>query len=256
LAGSEVWKKEAKTQRRKPMKTVKQSIKSLQIISVSLAWLTGCSTTGYHKSDAAAKSLNVAAAEIHAQRHALEATTDALQDLVNKPAPDLKPQFVRFSDALDRLSASARRNQEAARRVSEKSADYFLAWDKELTGLNYEVIRSRGEARKEEVAGLFKVVNRHYHDAQAALQPLVDYLEDIRKTLSADLTAPGLESVKGFVANAQENGSKVNAALSKLSTVLTDASTSMSSAPSQIASTESTNQQATAATQAAGTAKP
>src|SRR2546421_3323197 len=233
-----------------PMKCLKKSIKALQVLLVSLiavGWLTGCSTTGYHKSDAAARSLDAAAAEVQGQRRALEMTTEALQDLVNKPAPDLKPQFARFSDSLDRLNASAKRNQQAARRVGQKSSEYFLAWDKELTTLNYDVIRTRGEARKEEVANLFKVVNRHYHDAQAALQPLVEYLQDIRRTLGADLTTPGLDSVKNFVSNAQENAGKVETALTKLSTVLTEASTSMSSAAVQAAAVEGTNQQATAA---------
>ena len=45
-----------------------------------------------------ARSLDAAAAEVQGQRRALEMTTEALQDLVNKPAADLKPQFARFSD--------------------------------------------------------------------------------------------------------------------------------------------------------------
>jgi phage shock protein A len=113
--------------------------------------------------------------------------------------------------------------------------------------VNYEVIRSRGEARKEEVANLYKVVNRHYHDAQAALQPLMQYLEDIRKTLSTDLTTAGLGSVKNFVSNAQENAGKVDTALAKLNTVLGEASASISTTAAQTATVQATNQQPTVA---------
>src|SRR5262249_50655745 len=167
----------------KPTKTEK----SLQVVgacllALTLLWLAGCASTGYNKGDAAARSLSTAAVEAQAENAALQQTMAALNDLVNKPAGDLKPQFEKFSKALDQLIASEKRNEQDALNVGIKGATYFQAWDEELAGMSYEAVRNQGRARKAEVVKNFDDVNHHYHEALAGMQPLVDYLKDIRKT--------------------------------------------------------------------------
>jgi uncharacterized membrane-anchored protein YhcB (DUF1043 family) len=216
------------------MKTQENSGKALGAMQVLAALLlglcfVGCSSTGYKKSDAAARSLDIAAAEVQTESRDLELTMTTLNELVNKPASDLRPQFNLFSSSLDRLVASGRRNDNAARRTLQKSSAYFETWDKELGTMNYEVIRTRSQARKTEVSNHFDQVHRQYHEAQTALYPLLDYLQDIRTALSADLTPGGLEAVKPIVNNANENADKVRTALAKLSNDLAVASTRMSS---------------------------
>ena len=78
------------------------------------AWLivlvaAGCQSNGYKKGDDAAVSLRAAAQEVQAESQAIDATLEALNDLIQKPAPDLKPQFKYYSPAVDRLERSARR---------------------------------------------------------------------------------------------------------------------------------------------------
>src|SRR5262249_38143244 len=155
---------------------------------------------------------------------ALDTTIAALSDLVNNPGPDFKPQFAAFSKSLDQLVATGKRNEAAVKNVNEKSAAYFETWDKQIKTVNYEVIRTQASARKVEVTKNFDDVNQHYKEAQAALHPLMDYLQDIRKTLSTDLTIGGLQSAKNLLTNAQENTTKVQAALAKVSKDLATAS--------------------------------
>src|SRR5438552_14019335 len=83
-----------------------QQIQPLQplhlfLMAMLLVNVVGCTTTGYKRSDAAARSLDAAAVQVQVQRQALGATMESLQDLVKQPAADLKPQFARFSGALD-----------------------------------------------------------------------------------------------------------------------------------------------------------
>jgi len=52
--------------------------------------------------------------------------------------------------------------------------------------------------------------------------PLLAYLEDIRKTLNADLTVAGLETMKDISGNAITNAQKVQIALAQLSDQLAD----------------------------------
>ena len=48
--------------------------------------------------------------------------------------------------------------------MARKSEAYFAAWDKQLTNINYEVIRTSSSTRKTEARSLFDTVNRRYKD--------------------------------------------------------------------------------------------
>jgi len=206
-------------------------LKTVGTIGFALAilCLAGCASTPYHKGDAAAVSLQDAASDVQGQGRALEVTMGTLDDLANKPEPDLKPQFKRFSKAVDKLTAYARRNERSEARVAKKSSAYFEAWNKELATMNYEIVRARSQARKDEVTNYFDSVHKRYHEAQDAMGPLLSYLYDVRKALDSDLTQSGVESIKPIVVKARENADKVQLALSRLSTELAASSTRMSS---------------------------
>src|SRR5438105_14376537 len=105
----------------------------LSTLTIAALAMSGCMSTGYNKSDAAARSLESASAEVQAQSHALEVTVATLSDLINNPSSDFKPQFIAFSKALDGLVASAKSNEAAEKRIGQKSGEYFQAWDEELS---------------------------------------------------------------------------------------------------------------------------
>ena|SRR5437867_5891757 len=224
-------------------KTCKSTIHWLPILPALALWCAGCSSVVYEKSDATARSLQNAAEEVQAQSHALETTMTALSDLVNKPATDLRPQFRWFSSSLDRLVAAADRTARTGKLMRTKSAAYFEAWGRELVAMNYEYIRKNSEMRKAEVSARFQEINRQYQEAGDVVRPLIGYLDDVRKALSADLTMGGLAAVKPIVANAQENAGKVQTVLAKLTADLSTSGTQMSSialqsAPAPMQSTE------------------
>ena len=204
--------------------------------ALAILCFAGCASTPYRKGDAAAVSLQDAASDVQGQSRALEVAMGTLDDLVNKPEPDLKPQFKRFSKAVDHLTAYARRNDRSEVRVSKKSAVYFEEWNKQLASMNYEVVRARSQARKDEVTKYFDSVDKRYHEAQDAMGPLLSYFYDVRKALDSDLTQSGIESIKPVVVKARENADKVQLALGHLTTELTASSARMSSVVYQNAS--------------------
>ena len=241
----------------------KPELEKFQTVPLTLRWsvfalsvlvIAGCVTTSHDKGDSTARSLERAAAEVQGQSRALDLTMNSLNDLVNNPGADLKPQYATFSRSLDQLEASAKRNAAAQTNVSRNASAYFKAWETQLDSVNYEVIRNQGQARRAEVKKTFEEVNQQFHEAQSALMPLMDYLEDIRKSLGADLTVGGLQSVKGFLSNAQENAAKVQTALGKVSTQLASAETSFSSVL-QTAKADGTNAPAATASPKSSEAK-
>jgi hypothetical protein len=210
------------------------SSKPSHIVMATMLALTffcavGCRSTGYKKSDVAARSLQKAAMEVQAETREIDVTLAALNDLVNKPEADLKPQFRRFNTALKRLTESAKQTDRTRLRMEEKSAEYFAAWDQQAAGIHYGKVREQTEARRAEVTNRFHSVNARYLEAQGVVWPLITYFNDIRTALSVDLTAAGLDSVKEIVSNADQNARKVQTALGRLSDELTTSGTALSS---------------------------
>ena len=196
---------------------------------ITAAFSAGCHTVGYDKSDATAQSYKAAAAEVQTQSRALETTMAALQDLLNKPAGDLRPQFEWYKISLDRLVDAAERTEKTGHAMRKKGADYLETWNRELATMTYEYVRKSSETRRVEVGQDLDAINQRYEESANVVGPLIAYLEDIRRALSTDLTPGGLAAVKGIVTNAQENAGKVQAVLASLSTDLTSSGVKLSS---------------------------
>jgi hypothetical protein len=202
-----------------------QSKPQLGILSASVAviavvWLTGCTTTGYKKADAAALNSRVAAGSVQAENQELQATMAALNNLVNQPEADAKPQFLKFEQALNRLVSAARRARSEVNGVWEKWDAYFEVWEKEIPLIQDSATRSLSETRKMEVSNEFQATKRRYTAASKDVQPLISYLQDIRKALSIDLTSAGLVAIKPSVFTANERAQKVQTALAQSATEL------------------------------------
>ena len=199
-------------------------------------WLAGCTTAGYKQGDTAALDMQWAAGEVQAESRTLELAIGALNALVTQPADDLKPQFVYFSHVLDQLASAATRVENTRLRINQKNAAYFQAWDKELAGMDYGMIRNVSQSRRTEVSNRLDRVERRYQETQAVVWPMITYLQDIRRALNADLTAGGLTAMKNVVEHSRDNAAKVQTGLAALADELADASSRLSSVPSSNAS--------------------
>ena len=196
---------------------------------LSAVGLTGCSTTGYRKGDATAASLQTGSSTIQAESRALSLTIDSLNELVNTPAPDPRPQFKNFSRSLDQLVASAAEADEAVKDIRKRSDAYFAAWDTELSAMGFDVVRENSTLRKTAVSNQVDVICRRYEDNQAVVAPLIAYLQDIHRALSVDLTREGLDAARPIVRNADDNSRKVQSALTRLTADLMASETRISS---------------------------
>ena len=185
------------------------------VLAVAIVWLTGCQTAGYKKSDAAAANAQVAAKCVQAESQELEATIGALNELVNQPATNAEPQFLKFDQALDRLLASASRAASEVNRISSKRAAYFAVWEQEIPTIQDPVTRRVSAAREADVRGEFDATIRGCHETQTNVQPLIVYLQDIRKALSTDLTRNGLFAIQSSVASANNRARIAQTALAQ-----------------------------------------
>ena len=205
------------------------SVVQISICAAATLYLNGCASASYKKADAASSSLQKAAFEINVENHAIDSTMATLDDLVNKPNADIKPQFERYNAALDNLIACSARAEKSADAACKKSEAYFQTWDKDLAAIHYQAVRDQSVSRKTQVSNEFNTVDQRYRENQAVMEPLISYLQDIRTALSTDLTAGGIQSVKPLADNAQQNARKVQVALARLSDELSASGARMSS---------------------------
>jgi len=208
-----------------PKITVTVAINSL--LALTALCLLGCHSAGYKKSEVAAGGLQSAASQVQGEIRALEITIGTLNDMINAPQPDLKAQYKRFSSSLDTFIAEARRAESTGLVMQQKNQAYLQAWDKQISTINYEVVRNASVTRRNEVSNHVDALTQRYAETHAVVEPLITYLNDIRTALGSDLTPGGLQSIKNIVGHAGDNSGKVQTALAKLADELNNSSVVM-----------------------------
>jgi hypothetical protein len=159
----------------------------------------------------------------------IDQTLAALNDLVSKPQPDLRPQFEVFSTSVSDLASTDRDVTRQAEAMKAQGATYFAKWDHEAAQMQNENIRHRSEARKHEVAANFARISQQYDDAKAAFEPFMSDLRDVQKFLGTDLTSGGLAASTTIATRATGDAAPLKAALNSLANELKGLSLSLSS---------------------------
>ena len=161
-------------------------------------------------------ALNNAADGIMRADAQVERTLGALNDLVERPQPDLRGQFRTFTSEVDSLDSMARRISSQAEAMKSRGAAYFEQWSQDLAAIQNEDIRSRSEARKQEVASRFQEIAASYTEVKTAFQPFMSDLRDVQRFLATDLTPGGLTAAKKFATKANAEAVSLRKSLAKL----------------------------------------
>ena len=197
--------------------------------------LAGCRSAGYVKSDATAVRSQTVAMDVRGEVNNLDTTVSLLNSLLENPAGNLTLQFTKFSQSLDQLQASSKRTAGRTPGLRKQAAAYFEEWDRQLPTVNDNSLRRASAARKTEAMSQFETAVQRFERAQDALKPVVGYLEDIRKTLSTDLTAAGLQTVREPAKIAADNTAKIKETLNQSAADLDVLSGKMSSVAPTVA---------------------
>ncbi len=169
----------------------------------------GCASSGYDKGNQTAQNIQNAANRIAALPAQINKTMASLDELVNKPQADLRPQFKQFTANLNEVESAAKDIAAARRSMGEKSKEFFAEWDKQLALINNEDIKSRSQARKQDVAAKMEAIKKSYTEAEVAFRPFMSELKDVQKYLSVDLTPGGVAAIKNTVAKADQSAAKL-----------------------------------------------
>jgi archaellum component FlaC len=140
--------------------------------------LNACQTSEPDKGASTGKTVDQAAAEVGATITNLDATVAALNELVERPAPDLNPQFKTYTTNLGMLETSAGKVRDLAATMDTKSQEYFLQWDTQIATVQDEDIRERSEDRKKTIEANFNKIKNEYAEVRNEFKPLLADLQD------------------------------------------------------------------------------
>lgn len=201
-------------------------MKNNTIISSLLAILaiaaTACSTVdnytaGSTSGKKTAKSLeHVSEMLTDADTQVFE-TVAALEDLVENPAADLRPQYSTFTKALSGLEKSAERIGNAADKMKEKGNEYFPEWKSNLSAIQNDKLRKKMEKRNEKVLDQFQDIVDEFGKLKEAYRPFIAQLSDVRTALDNDLTASGVDLVSDLADDIIDDSEDVREHLEKMS---------------------------------------
>jgi len=200
------------------MKKHMTTVLKLQLIACTAAvgLLSGCASNSYDKAAATGTALQTTAAQIYQGNAQLTLVMADLNNLVERPQADLRPQFDKFSDAVNKLQSLASDVNDKATDMQAKGADYFKDWDQQLATIKNEDVRARSSKRAKEVETKFIALNGSYQEAKTAFKPFMSDLQDIQTALGNDLTPAGIDAVKKTVAQANKEVKPLKKTVSKL----------------------------------------
>ena len=205
-------------------------------LTAILALSAGCASVGYKQAQDTSASLQQAAESIHESIAPMETVLVTLNDLVKNPGEDITQQFESFSSAVSTLQASAKEVTDHAQSMQADGEAYFANWESELDKIENNQIKVNSRERKNAVAKEFTQVSDRYARTAARLRPFVSNLTDIRTVLATDLTAGGLESIRGQLRGANAEAESLRESLMELSSDFRELGVSLSPSAS-IAST-------------------
>src|ERR1035438_3651576 len=130
---------------------IKSIILNLLTIAV-VAAIAGCASAGYQQGSKAGANIQDASNRIAAMPGRIDQTLAALNDLVEKPQPDLRPQFKTFSSQLADMESDAQNIADARRSMAKSGKEFFAKWDEQLAQIQNEDIKARSQGGKDEVA--------------------------------------------------------------------------------------------------------
>jgi hypothetical protein len=183
-----------------------------------MALLAGCATSGYRAGEHTASSLQASAQGIERANVPVDTAVAELNDLVNSPEADLRPQFNKFSAAVAKLNGLPASIRKADEDMQARGKIHFENWDKELAAMQNDAIRANGQARKLAVLSQLDGVRNECSKVLTEFAPLQSDLQDAHRFLNSDLTAGGLTAMKDATARINQLATPMHESVGKLVT--------------------------------------
>jgi hypothetical protein len=179
------------------------------VLAVALATAVGCSSTGRSTSTKTSSSVATLQQRIVTGEQNINAAIASLDDLVNKPQPDLRPQYKAFLNALAKLEDQIKKGKGEREAMKAQTEAYFAKWEEESRSLENQQIKEAMAARRDAIKAMFAKIRTEFEAGKPSFELFMRDLREIKKALDFDLTVGGLNAIKPIVAKAQKESADV-----------------------------------------------
>jgi len=181
------------------------------------ALLAGCGTTsGYKQADKTGEGIAEFREEIINGKKAIDATMNSLGQIAASATTDPRKAFEKFSKSVSNLESTAGKVRDRGQDMKAQGKTYFAQWEKEMTEVKSEEIRSLAASRKAKLQATFDAIAKAAEPLKAQFIPWMSGLKDLEKFLSNDLTIAGVDAAKGLFAKTRADGVEVQKSMDAL----------------------------------------
>ena len=160
-----------------------------------------------------ASSIRDARAETARTADQLKATLAVLTGLTKQKQGDLRPAYDAFAAEIPRTEAAAASTRTRARWMSTDGLKYFTEWQGTINSISNKSLQKKAQKRMDKVKASYDKVEASLLLAGDKFTPFLSDLTDIQKILSTDVTAGGVNAIKGTVKSANWNHRYVDNAI-------------------------------------------
>lgn len=143
----------------------------------------------------------------------VDETLVSMDRLATAPA-DLPHVYDTFSKEVSETSDQSDDAQERADEMRARWRDYVAAWEKEIDRLTTPELQAGAVERRATVRQNYDRLREAARALDAAYEPFVARLEDIRRALSLDLTPAGVEAAQPAFEVARKSGTDLKEQIS------------------------------------------
>jgi hypothetical protein len=153
----------------------------------------GCATTTTEMPPQAAAGLAEIRSGLINGKGAIERTTSAARDMIDRPRPDAGGQINAFSSALAKLNDDAQKTRAAGASAQAQATEYFATWDQKLKELSGQMAEA-GQQRRQESMASFAALQESVASLRGDFTPFMSDLQSAEKYLRTDATASGVKA--------------------------------------------------------------
>ena len=153
--------------------------------------LAGCSTPqteGQKRMSQLSEQMDRLESALTVSKKDLQKTLEAHDMLVSNAEGDLKENFGRFQDAIERCSERQQQIASLLDQISSTSTSYFVGWEADIDRIGNPDLRERSEQRLQETRTRVETMQSQVASTRTAFEPLLVTLRDHLLYLSNDLT--------------------------------------------------------------------
>ena len=194
----------------------KMAASNLALVPLLLV-LAGCGTTsGYKQADKTGEGIAEFREEIVNGKKAIDDTMKSLDQIAASATTDPRKAFEKFSKSVANLESTAGKVRDRGQDMKAQGKTYFTQWEKQMTEVKNEEIRSLAASRKAKLQATFDAIAKAAEPLKVQFSPWMSGLKDLEKFLSNDLTVAGVDAAKGLFAKTRADGVEVQKSMDAL----------------------------------------